>query len=198
MNKKRPEATIKTKQAITDAFWTLYKKRRIETISVKDITTKAGYNRSTFYVYFKDVYDVLEQLEETLMPGIEHLPPVGAGLKGEVDLMENIINIYEKNAEYYSVLLSEDGDPHFATKMKHVFKSMMMETLDRQIDQSKIEIDYALEFLVSATLSTVKYWYDQGKNMPMEQLASIMVKLMDNQLVREFGVLSENRTIKIQ
>ena len=189
MNKKRPEATIKTKQAITDAFWTLYKKRRIETISVKDITMKAGYNRSTFYVYFKDVYDVLEQLEETLMPGIEHLPPVGSGARNDADLMKNMINIYEKNAEYYSVLLSENGDPHFVTKMKNVFKSMMMETLSSQVDLSKAEIDYALEFLVSATLATVKYWYDQDKNMPMEQLAAIVTKLMDNQLVRDLGVL---------
>ena len=53
-----------TRQALMDAFWTLYKKKRIEKITVKNITDAAGYNRSTFYQYFLDVYDILAQLED--------------------------------------------------------------------------------------------------------------------------------------
>lgn len=188
MNKKQPETTMKTKQAIKDAFWDLYTKQKIESISVKDITAKAGYNRSTFYVYFKDVYDVLEQIEEELMPGVEHLPPIDLAQNSNKDLMENMITIYEKNGEYYSVLLSENGDPYFAKKMKNVFKSMMRETLDHLVDRPDDEIDYALEFLVSATLAIVKHWYDQDKSMPIEKLMPMMYKLMDNRFVQELGI----------
>lgn len=188
MNKKQPEITLKTKEALKDAFWSLYKHQKIEDISVKDITMKAGYNRSTFYVYFKDVYDVLEQIEAELMPSEKHLPPIHIEENSNVNFMGNIMTIYEENSEYYSVLLSENGDPYFAKKLKNIFKEMMKEVLEGVIDREEDEIDYALEFLVGATLATVKYWYDQEKKMPIEKLMPLMYQLMNNQYVQALGI----------
>jgi AcrR family transcriptional regulator len=188
MNKKQPEITMMTKQIIKDSFWELYKEKKIENITVKDITQKAGFNRSTFYAYFTDVYDILEQIEEDLMPGIEHIPPMDASREHSVEFLENIISIYEKNSTYYSVLLSENGDPRFALKMKKVFKSMMMEAVKNRVNISSEEMDYALEFLVGATLSIVKHWFDQDKNIPIHQLIPLMYKLMDNRFVQELDI----------
>ena len=188
MNKKQPDITNVTKKTIKDAFWELYKEKKIEKITVKDITLKAGYNRSTFYAYFTDVYDILEQIEEDLMPGIEHIPPIDTSREHSPDFFENIITIYEKNSAYYSVLLSENGDPRFAIKMKNVFKSMMKDAITNRVSISPEEMDYALEFLVGATLSTVKHWFDQDKNIPMHQLLPLMVKLMDNRFVQELDI----------
>ena len=69
--KKREEITAQTKQNIMDAFWSLYCEKRIEKITVRDITNEAGYNRGTFYEYFSDVYNVLEQIENTLIPSLD-------------------------------------------------------------------------------------------------------------------------------
>ena len=49
--RKREEITAQTKQNIIDAFWALYCEKRIEKITVRDITNKAGYNRGTFYEF---------------------------------------------------------------------------------------------------------------------------------------------------
>ena len=46
-----------TKENLVEAFWTLYKDKPLEKITVKEITDKAGYNRGTFYSYFKDTYE---------------------------------------------------------------------------------------------------------------------------------------------
>lgn len=188
MNKKQTETTKRTKQTIKDSFWDLYRENKIEKITVKDITLKAGYNRSTFYAYFTDIYDILEQIEEDLMPRIEDLPPIDTSRERSPDYFENIITIYEKNSTYYSVLLSENGDPRFALKLKNVFKTMMMETISNRVSISPEEMDYALEFIVGATLSTVKHWFDQDKNIPMQQLLPLMYKLMDNRFVQELDI----------
>ncbi|WP_277408818.1 TetR/AcrR family transcriptional regulator [Lacrimispora xylanisolvens] len=68
---KQPEITMQTRKNLADAFWQIYCEKRIEKITVKEITTKAGYNRSTFYEYYTDVYDVLEQIEASVLPDIE-------------------------------------------------------------------------------------------------------------------------------
>ena len=74
--KKQPELTAQTKENLMEAFWQIYCEKRIEKITVKEITMKAGYNRSTFYEYFTDVYDVLEQIENSLIPSPQDLPPL--------------------------------------------------------------------------------------------------------------------------
>ena len=63
----KPSVAANTKQILTDAFWKLYREKSIDKITVREITQLAGYNRSTFYEYFCDVYDVLQQLENSLM-----------------------------------------------------------------------------------------------------------------------------------
>jgi AcrR family transcriptional regulator len=62
MMNRQPEITAQTRQNLIDAFWSLYCEKRIEKITVKEITIKAGYNRGTFYEYFVDVYDVFETI----------------------------------------------------------------------------------------------------------------------------------------
>src|SRR3974377_431286 len=65
--KKNPEATARTRENLMQAFWSLYCQKRIDHISVKEITDTDGYHRSTFYEYFVDIYDVFNQLEDELL-----------------------------------------------------------------------------------------------------------------------------------
>ena len=115
--KKQPQITAQTKQNLIDAFWSLYCEQRIEKITVKEITNKAGYNRGTFYEYFTDVYAVLEDLENSLIPKLDELPPISLPSKGVGMQLDSFFELYEKNNQYYSVLLGDKGDPAFASKL---------------------------------------------------------------------------------
>lgn len=64
MNSNLSSTTQITRQNLIDAFWQLYRYKSIDKISVKEVCMIAGYNRSTFYAYFKDVYEILEDIEE--------------------------------------------------------------------------------------------------------------------------------------
>ena len=63
-----------TKKAIIDAFTELIGERPFDKITVKDIVTRCGVNRNTFYYYFEDIYalvDELFQLETQKILGTE-------------------------------------------------------------------------------------------------------------------------------
>ena len=64
---KKTAAKEETKHALIQAFWKLYREKRIEKITVGEIAAAAGYNRSTFYEYFYDVPDVLQQIEDGIL-----------------------------------------------------------------------------------------------------------------------------------
>ena len=51
-----------TKNAIRETFIELLKKKSIDKITVKDIVEECGINRNTFYYYYADIYELMEDV----------------------------------------------------------------------------------------------------------------------------------------
>jgi len=182
---KRKEITLQTKQNLIDAFWTLYCEKRIEKITVKDITNKAGYNRGTFYEYFKDVYDVLEYIESFLIPTIHELPPILIGSEMHGLPMDTFFELYEMNSKYFSVLLGDNGDPAFAGKLKSSIKPLIMLEFANESDAVKKELEYILEYTLSAMIGIMSYWFRQSDRLLNEKLHELINKLMEQGVMKQ-------------
>lgn len=53
----------RTKRNIINAFLELRAARPIEKITVKELSERAFINKATFYIHYRDIYDLSEQLE---------------------------------------------------------------------------------------------------------------------------------------
>ena len=182
---KQPEVTAQTKQNLIDAFWSLYCEKRIEKITVKEIAQKAGYNRGTFYEYFTDVYEVLDQIEQSLVPTLDELPPT-TKLNHNINMpFDMFLNQYEQNSKYYSVLLGDNGDPAFASKVKSSIKPLIMKEISGKVNRNDIELDFILEYILSAMIGILSYWFRMNKVLPAEDLIKLMYELMDNEVMNK-------------
>ena len=182
---KQPEITEQTKQNLIDAFWSLYCEKRIEKITVKEIAQKAGYNRGTFYEYFTDVYDVLDQIEQSLVPTLDELPPTTKPDNSRDIPVDMFLKLYEQNGKYYSVLLGDNGDPAFASRIKSSIKPLIMRAISEKVDRSDIELDFILEYNLSAMIGILSYWFKMNRVLPAEDLIAIMYQLMDNEIMKK-------------
>lgn len=182
---KRLEITTQTKQNIIDAFWSLYCDKRIEKITVKDITQKAGYNRGTFYEYYRDVYDVLEDIENSLIPSLNELPPVKtpSGILGMP--LDSFFELYKQNNKYYSVLLGEKGDPAFASKLKNSIKPIIMQVFVDKPDVDLQELDFILEYTLSAMIGIMSYWFEHTDVFSNEKLHDLIYRLMEQGVMKQ-------------
>lgn len=185
---KNKETSLQTKNNLIDAFWELYCEKRIEKITVREIATKAGYNRSTFYEYFADVYDVLDQIEESLLPNIEDMPPLLVTPNDSAVPIDSFIKLYSNSSKYYTVLLGDNGDPSFAGKIKNGIKAKLLEQLNEK--ETSLELDYALEYILSAMIGILTYWFKNNENIQKESLINLMYELMNsegiNKLAKQF------------
>ncbi len=57
----------KTKRSIYDAFIELRAKKALEKLTVKELCELAQINKSTFYVYYHDVYDLSDKIENEIV-----------------------------------------------------------------------------------------------------------------------------------
>lgn len=56
--------SVFTEKAIIETFIDLLNRKPLDKITVKDLVDECGVNRSTFYYYFEDIYDLLNRVFE--------------------------------------------------------------------------------------------------------------------------------------
>lgn len=165
-----------TKESIQEAFWQLYCKKDIKKITVKEITDRAGYNRGTFYVYYKDVYDVLEQIEDSLLPDFHNEEKMKTLVEeGDLEaIIEFIVNEFNSQSKYLSVLLSEKGDPKFPNRYKEQIKPLLKSRMELNDEVDPLKIDFALEFFMSALFGALTHWYKLGQPISTKEFLILL------------------------
>ena len=179
--KKQPQVTEQTRANLREAFWELYAERPVEKISVREITDRAGYNRETFYLYYHDVYELLEEIEETVLGNIERLVNERL-LKGDkLDFSQHmglILRLAGRSRDYTRVLLGPHGDPAFSRRLKEIISPLV----DRfflpaaELDEQARRV--VREFYLSGILATIRTWTAEENPMPIDQLIQLVVRIV--------------------
>ncbi|MCD8382086.1 MAG: TetR/AcrR family transcriptional regulator [Clostridiales bacterium] len=118
--KKQPEITDATREALVNAFFQLAGKKDINRITIREITALAGYNRTTFYRYFEDVYALVEYAEDEFLQSVRRaLESHGTeGPVSEGKFFEVVINCFHENRDRISTLMSEQNRSHFLRRIE--------------------------------------------------------------------------------
>ena len=57
----------RTRAQLRTAFTSLMAEKPINQITVRELADRADVNRGTFYTHYRDIYDMLEQVEQELL-----------------------------------------------------------------------------------------------------------------------------------
>lgn len=184
------QRNTETKTLIKQAFTLLMKEKGFQTLTVSDITRKAGINRGTFYLHYVDKYDLLEKLEDDLIADLQEIL-----LKKYDNRYDNpkeiipypaILNAlyYVKNDfEFIQVLISEQGDMAFINRFKELLLTSMKEGILKtgvlNYSRQGLPEDYANEILLSAVASIITLWIRKGGIESPEEIAEMVNKSRD-------------------
>jgi hypothetical protein len=180
---KQAEITEQTRQNLIEAFWSFYTTKRIDKITVKEITNKAGYNRGTFYEYFQDVYEVLEVIENISLPTLDELPPLVDVNSNSPGFINSFMALYQEKYKYYNHLLGDNGDPAFQRKLKNSLKSSIILALKNKEEVDLEEIDIMLEYILSGMIGILIYMFQQKPNLSKEKIISLQYVLLQGDML---------------
>ena len=182
MQGKLSPTAAQTKKNIMDAFWQLYKTGGISNVSVTRICALAGYNRSTFYIYFEDIYEVLDEIESQIIKPDEFQALVLSNLLYENDKTRSIrmmLSLFEQNSDYFPVLLGANGDPAFREKLLEKLAPAVSALLGLPFNENK-KLKYIMEYQSSAVVTTIVKWYQYGKDISADELISLLIDITTN------------------
>ena len=98
--------------------------------------------------------------------------------------LDAFLNIWEQNAKYYSVLLGDKGDPAFAGKLKNSIKPTIMKMLEDKPGIDLREMEYILEYTLSAMIGIMGYWFMQKDAPSRVSLFRLIHRLMEDGIMR--------------
>lgn len=172
---KQPEITQKTRQKFINVFCALYTEKPIEKISVKQITDMAGYNRSTFYQYFSDIYELRDHVENDVLTFIaKEFSAEGGYVYDEQTVFKDSMRLFEEKGTYLNALLGDYGSIRFQERLKE--QMMISSGLKDKFSESRL-FPYLLEFHISSLLSLFRLWQKRGKDLTQEELFGMIYRL---------------------
>lgn len=123
---------------------------------------KAGYHRSVFYSYFRDIYDLLEQEKESIFIKLNELLPYTNRviIKNEYDELyfKKLNDFCADCSDKVYILTGRYGDFDFQCKMKDNIRKNIYTIFNLPEDDCRINM--AIEFFVNGHMNTMLYFYE--------------------------------------
>lgn len=172
------------------AFWKLYEKKELEKISIRELCQTAGYNRTTFYVYYDDIYDLLDKaiesiflpIQEEIIRRIDFSRALQVSAFGEI-----FLQALRKEDTHIELLFKRHHYLLLGEKLKKEWMALLREKYSgREVDFSFLE--YVLEYQLSAVMGVIKYWLQTGKKLSQQELVRRIYRISENgvfSIVRE-------------
>ncbi len=163
-----------TKQLIQDKFFQLLQEKPLNKITVKAICDEAKINRSTFYKYFADPYDLIEKVEAELLQKTSEFFKISPNLN-ITETVLFVLDVVMKHKEIYKTILSENGDPHFIDRMLggiYTAKISSMENLFPNLSDAQKE--WLFRFITYGSTNIIISWIKSNFNMPATAVAAFI------------------------
>ena len=169
---------VKTIEGIKSAFEDLICEKDYEKITVKELCDKAKINKKTFYTYYETLDALLAELQVELSAGfIERVK--------DYSLPEELDKV---NREFF-LFSSEQGLAYEKITCGGTYRTIRDEMTEQVNDEawnksikyqnlSFFEKRLLMEYINNAVLTAYRYWVEDGKKIPIEEVVALTNKLV--------------------
>jgi AcrR family transcriptional regulator len=167
---RKPDRRIqRTRQLLRDALLQLIVEKGYDTLTVQDITDRADVARTTFYLHYKDIDDLLfnsvAEMYEELMAGGEpfHIPVAGEPGSGNINSAD--FEHVKKYADFYRAMLSAHGSMNFLLRILDYIAQLTLRHCAEALpanSQPRIPLDLFAYFWAGAEIGTMIWWLKQN------------------------------------
>lgn len=183
MEKKVDRRVIKTRRQLKKGLAALMKQKSVNQITVKELVEEVDINRSTFYLHFKDIQDLLREIEENMEAQIkraieEH--PIVSGNENAFYFIEDMFRVLDEEREISKALIGPNGDMGFIHRIERIIKENSRGTLEKMFPGKKEDLKYFYAFCLSGCLGLVKVWLNEGEEKSPEEMAQMTFNMIAN------------------
>ncbi len=168
----------RTKKLLLQGLTQLLKEKKVNKITVKELTELVDVNRATFYLYYKDIFDMADKVQNEIFDHfyeeLKNFINTRINKHKLLEFFTFIFNYVREYADMLKILLGPDGDYSFVEKLKIAIKT----TIPPIDGDMGIRKQYFTPFMVAGFIGTIQQWLEDGMRTPPEDMAKIMVDIV--------------------
>lgn len=127
---KRYSCVKKTKKAFEDAIARLAREKPLNKITVKEICHEAQLSRNAFYFHYKDIFDLIEEIENRMIGEVEgyidEFRETGFP-KNVLATIKKMVGLFARNKDVSLMLLDSAFSPTFVPRLGKLFSDFNFE-----------------------------------------------------------------------
>ena len=176
-----------------EAFLELLEKKNFDYITVREICEKAGVNRSTFYLHYETVGDLLEESAKYIIDRfVECMPDNTADFLEKLrtrpldelylvtpEYLEPYLNYIKQNRRLFRTAIEKASalrmDDAYHALNRHVFSPIL-----ERYGVPAADRDYMMDFYINGLMAVIGRWLKNDCREPTEYIASLMQTLVGN------------------
>ena len=131
---------------------------------MKDIVDHAYYNRTTYYVYYQNIYDFVEELMDEMFEAIQYYSTSKYQSDSLVKVEELTTNSYDllyyiyDHLDYFTLILLEDTLPHIHQQLPEAIFNLLKNKFDILYDVSSVDDYHQERYMAYGTAGLITYW----------------------------------------
>ena len=172
-----------------EALMSLLEKKDFEYITVKEVCTEAGVNRSTFYLHYENTRDLLEEsmelMQKRFLSYFEHDAAEVIGKIKKCSLDELILITPEYLTPYLTYI--NENRRIYAAAMSHpdtfdsdgAYRAMFRHIFDPILERFRVPVDereYMMTFYLNGIGAVVSSWLKNGCVDSTDKLMSVILR----------------------
>jgi AcrR family transcriptional regulator len=173
----------RTKKLLMRSLTKLMTEKKINKITVTELTELADVNRSTFYLYYRDIYDMIDKIETEMFEEfnlqLKKLYISDPNRENTLSFFVFVFEFVRENADICKILLGQDGDYTFLNKFKEAIMESQPPNMNK-LDQTANR--YFMPFAVSGCIGAIQQWLQEDMVSPPREIAEFIIGLIMNGL----------------
>ena len=202
-NKTIDRRIVRTRLAIRDALVALIKEKGFDALTVSDIVDRANINRGTFYLHYKDKFDLLEQTETEILKDIQQIfLQVNSLQAGDSNIAEQLqrlvimmLEYVKEHADLMHAFLGLQGNYSFIIRIRSLMDQNLKigALMGLKADNFLVPREYLLSYIIHAHLGVLQAWFVTGCKESPQEMTRILFQLSFEGPLRAAG-LDINKT----
>jgi len=175
----------KTRKAIKTSLIKLMSEKDISDITITEIAEEADINRKTFYAHYRDIYDILDEIENDLIEKLFHIlnnTEILKSMYNPYPLLKELTSEINKDFEFYKLLVQSKDYNSLLNKIQGVFKDRFLELTKDTIKIDRDILSFMIDFVSSGITSVYKEWFRSERKITLEQLSKSLSILIGSGL----------------
>lgn len=166
-----------TKKRLKESLMKLVLRKQLGSITVKELTSDADVNRSTFYFHYQDVKAMVKEMEDSFFE--DFATTLSAIDQKSHDSITILVKCLENHMDLCKIVLGENGDMEFLEQMKVIIENKCSRIWKEAVpEMSDEDLKLLDSFLIGGAVSTLQNWVRDENRQPAEDIANVLNRLI--------------------